>query len=176
MEQQQDEELYVKLKEGDVTAFDLLYERHKKGLFSFIYSYLKDRQESEDVFHESFMKVLKENDANFHDGSFKGWLYFVARNAALNRLRSKKRWSITQEELLRTPVEVEMEGEIINRDLHQQLKERLMGLPHELAEIVNMRLAGLSNQEIAEALHIPVGTVKSRFHSLVTLLRTELSV
>ena len=171
-----DEELYAQLKSGDLAAFDVLYERHQRGLFSFIHGYLKSAEESEEVFHEAFMKMFNEKNADFRDGSFKGWLYFIARNAALNRIRSKKRAGIAHLHVAEAPATFELETELVNQDVLAQLKTKAAELPIELSEVLRMRLAGLSNQDVAQALKIPVGTVKSRFHSLVQYLKTELSL
>ena len=73
-----------------MAAFDALYVRWERRLYGFIRAYLDDAAEAEDVFHETFMTVLRA-PADFSRGSFKAWVHQVARNAALNRLRSRRR-------------------------------------------------------------------------------------
>jgi RNA polymerase sigma factor (sigma-70 family) len=83
-----DEELYLRVKRGDMSAFDLLYSRHQRGLFQFVSSYSKSQEEAEEVFHDAFIQVLDSREVHFDrgncQGSFQGWLYLVARNISLN--------------------------------------------------------------------------------------------
>jgi len=56
-------------------SFDLLYSRYERALFGYIYRYLGNRQESDEVFHEAFMQVLECREVTFEEGSFRGWIY-----------------------------------------------------------------------------------------------------
>ena len=182
---ERDEDLYLKVKAGDLGAFDVLYERYRTGLFSFIYSYLKNREESEEIFHETFLNVLKSPEVHFEKGSFKGWMYLIARNSALNRIRSRMREEKAREEKAREekafsdpseePVQGNMETEIFKRDLTQKLRVAADKMPGHLLEVYRLWLTGLKHREIAQSLQIPVGTVKSRFHNLVEYLKMELN-
>ncbi|MGZ3442607.1 MAG: RNA polymerase sigma factor, partial [Polyangia bacterium] len=80
-----DELLFERMRSGQMAAFDALYLRWERRLYGFIRAYLDDAAEAEDVFHETFMTVLRA-PADFSRGSFKAWVHQVARNAALNRL------------------------------------------------------------------------------------------
>jgi RNA polymerase sigma-70 factor (ECF subfamily) len=174
-----DEALYYKIRRGNLDAFDVLYERYKKGLFRFIYSYLKNEEQSEDVFQEAFMQVLHSNEIEFQEGSFRSWLYFVARNIALNRLRSFKRGEKAHTELRLNPERTSFESAemlVMNEDRARSLKAAAKKLPENLAEVLTLRLSGLPNQEIAQALDIPIGTVKSRFHAIVQFIKKEITL
>lgn len=168
-----DEELYAKMKSGDLSAFDRLYERHQRGLFSFIHGYLKSAEESEEVFHEAFMTMLKSPEVDFTQGSFKGWIYLVARNTALNRLRSRERGSNALAQI-EDSFEPDIESRILSQGFATRVQEAAARLSEPMAELLRMRLSGLGQKEIAQALRIPVGTVKSRFHALVENLKSEL--
>ncbi|HEX8953503.1 MAG TPA: sigma-70 family RNA polymerase sigma factor [Polyangia bacterium] len=91
-----DERLFERMRAGEVAAFEALYTRWERRLFGFIRAYLDDSAEAEDVFHETFMTVLRA-PADFSRGSFKAWVHQVARNAALNRLRSRRRGDSAKE-------------------------------------------------------------------------------
>src|SRR5947209_14889482 len=91
-----DERLFERMRAGDMSAFEALYGRWERRLFGFIRAYLDDAAEAEDVFHETFMTVLRA-PADFSRGSFKAWVHQVARNAALNRLRSRRRGESAKE-------------------------------------------------------------------------------
>ena len=88
-----DELLYDRLLEGDLSAFDALYDRYERPLFGFLFKQLGDAHEAEDVFHEAFMAVLREREAGRSATSFRAWLYQAARNLCLNRARSRDRAS-----------------------------------------------------------------------------------
>src|ERR1700761_4031146 len=85
-----DESLFERMRRGQMAAFDALYLRWERRLYGFIRGYLDDTAEAEDVFHEGFMTILRA-PADFARGSFKAWVLQVARNACLNRLRSRRR-------------------------------------------------------------------------------------
>src|SRR5438552_9142 len=113
---EKDEDLYYRIKKGDLKAFDLLYERYQSGLFRFIYGYLKCKEDAEEVFHETFMRVLHSSDIDFENGTFRGWAYQVARNLSLNRLRTQKRGSAALSNLDSVPVQESVEHEFVQKD------------------------------------------------------------
>jgi RNA polymerase sigma-70 factor (ECF subfamily) len=172
-----DEHLYEKLRGGELRAFDVLYERYERRLFGFVLSYLKDPAEAEDVFHEAFLGVLRSREVRFGRGSFKSWLYQIARNESLNRLRKQSRW--------RRVAEV-ARGELPPRDQKDQepdldakkaelaLGEAVSRLPVPLSEVYHLRASGLSYEEMAQVLDVPVGTVKSRMHEMLMQLKKEM--
>jgi RNA polymerase sigma-70 factor (ECF subfamily) len=173
-----DEALYYKIRRGNLDAFDVLYARYKKGLFRFIYSYLKNEEQAEDVFQEAFMQVLGSNEVEFSEGSFRSWLYFVSRNYALNRLRTNRRSEKAHAELKLNPEKGSSESAetlVLKSDLSRSLKSAAEKLPDNLSEVLTLRLSGLPNKEIARALNIPLGTVKSRFHAIVQFIKTEIT-
>lgn len=173
-----DEALFERLVGGELGAFDKLYDRFERPLFGFIRAQLGDPAEAEDVFHEAFMAVLRERARREDVRSFRAWLYGVARNLCLNRVRSRKRESRAveaagHEALASAPVPAELALE-----RHQQaaaLERAVTRLPHALGEVYRLRAAGLSYDELAEVLGLPVGTVKSRMHDMVRRLREEMA-
>ena len=171
-----DEALYQRLLDGDLAAFDELYERYERHLFGFIRQQLDDSAEAEDVLHEAFMSVLRERNAGRAARSFKAWLFQVTHHLCLNRLRSKARAAKAMTEVATVPP---AEGSHPERALEQHqaaaaLRVAVAKLPTALAELYQLRSGGLSYDELAEALAVPLGTVKSRMHELVSRLRKEL--
>jgi RNA polymerase sigma factor (sigma-70 family) len=169
-----DEELYRLTKRGELRSFDLLYARYERGLFRFIYGYLKNRQESEEIFHEAFLSVLDSSEVAFTTGSFQGWVYRIARNLCLNRLRSKKRSDAALCEVELPIVEDDSETLLIQKISDLEVQTAMDQLPRELSEVLRLRLSGLQYQEISQILEIPLGTVKSRFHTIVKTLRESI--
>src|SRR5208282_5018689 len=86
-----DEALYARVKRGDMRAFDELYARHATRLFGFLRGQLATPADAEDVMHEAILATLESDEVTFDRGSFRTWLYRIARNRILNRARSMGR-------------------------------------------------------------------------------------
>jgi len=170
-----DEALFERLLAGNLGAFDLLYARYERHLHGFVVRYLGDAQEAEDVFHEAFLAVLRERTVGKAAVSFRAWLFQVARNLCLNRLRTRRRTAEALEKAATSPADpcpgpdraVEMS------ETARALSEAVSRLPQSLAEIYRLRAAGMSYEEMAQVLSIPLGTVKSRLHEAMSRLREE---
>ena len=171
-----DEALYERLVGGDIGAFDLLYARYARPLFGFLCAQLREPREAEDVLHETFLALLRERDEGRQVRSFKPWVYQVARNLCLNRARSRKRASRALAEVAGEPREgpAHPEQQMDHCEQAVALNRAVQTLPQPLAEVYQLRAAGLSNEDLAHVLQVPVGTVKSRTHELVRRLREEM--
>jgi len=171
-----DEALRERLLLGDLGAFDLLYERHGRPLFGFIHRHLGDAHASEDVLHETFLVMLRERDAGRAALSLRAWLYQVARNQCLHRLRSQRRGDralhSAEHTLPQGPDQPDAALEA--RQTAERLQRAVSRLPPGLAEVYTLRSQGLSYDELAQVLAVPVGTVKSRIHEMVRRLREEM--
>ena len=170
-----DETLYARLLEGDLGAFDALYERHERHLFGFILRQLGDRSEAEDVLHDAFLAVLRERRTGRTMGCFRAWLFQVARHLCLNRQRSRQRAARAMDAAAHAPAApaAHPEHAILERQATEALRLALARLPGPLAELFHLRAGGLSYEEMAQVLEVPVGTVKSRMHEMVSRLREE---
>lgn len=170
-----DETLYLQLVGGDMAAFDELYRRYEHRLFVYIVRRLGDRSEAEDVYHEAFMAVLKERRSGRELSSFKAWIFQVARNLCHNRRRAEdrsRRAVGTESGALR--VSPPAEQLLAEREAPDALQRAALQLPEPMADLYRLRTAGLSYDEIAEALDIPLGTVKSRMNAMLGRLREEM--
>jgi len=171
-----DEAAFEKLLNGNIEAFDLLYQRYEKSLFGFIYRFIGDRNEAEDIFHEAFMAVIRERDSGRRADSFRAWLFQVARHLCLNRLRSTRRAKAFEQIAAQSESAIDdhhPERAVESCEAFQSLRLAIARLPDGLAELFELRSNGMSYDEIAQVLEIPVGTVKSRMHQMVALLREE---
>lgn len=152
-----------------MAAFDALYARYEGPLFGFIKRQLNDATEAEDVLHETFIAVLKNQDAA---RSFRAWVYQTALHACLNRVRAKRRAGLRAEPDGATSVDPQLALETHQRGL--ALQAAVARLPQGLGAVYHLRARGLSYEELAQVLEVPVGTVKSRMHELLTRLRQEM--
>ena len=170
-----DEALLVRVRDGEIDAFDRLYERHEGRLFAYLRAVTGNRDDAEEVLHDAFLSALKEKNATLEkDGAFRAWLYRVARNQALNKRRSASR----HEKNIALAPEREpppsVDREIERHELEAALTSAVGKLPPNLGELWHLRTSGLSYEQIASVVDAPLGTVKSRIHQMVVVLREEL--
>ena len=172
-----DEALYERLVEGDLDAFDVLYKRYERPLFGFLLGQLGgDRAEAEEVFHESFLAILREREQGREIRSFRAWIYRVARNVCLNRLRGRRRAARAMETEARTPPAAadEPERALMRQEKAAALRGAVARLPEPLGELYALRAGGMSYEELSEVLDVPLGTVKSRMSAMLSCLRQEM--
>src|SRR5262249_52369709 len=85
-----DESLMLRYRDGDVRAFELLVNRHRKPLFNFILRFVRDTAQAEDVTQETFLRLVKGADAYERQAKFTTWLYTIARNLCVDAARRGK--------------------------------------------------------------------------------------
>jgi RNA polymerase sigma-70 factor (ECF subfamily) len=174
-----DEALIHRVRAGDMAAFDRLYERYETRLFAYVRGLVRDRRDAEEIFHDAFLAALKDATTEFDDGGFRAWLFRVARNLSLNRVRASGRHARLVVESVgaegaEAKVAARADDEIEVRELGAALGAAVERLPPPLGELYQLRSNGLSYEQIAGVVDVPLGTVKSRMHQLVQTLRKEL--
>jgi RNA polymerase sigma-70 factor (ECF subfamily) len=176
LNERSDEALYARLSKGDLDAFEQLYRRYERPLFGFILRQIPDRSEAEDVFHETFMALLKERKKRSDVTSVRAWLFQVARNLCLNKARGRDRTARALRTEARTAPEPQLHPEqlLAAKEAPEALRRALARLPTQLAELYGLRAAGMSYEQIAELLELPLGTVKSRMHDMIARLKKEI--
>lgn len=184
-----DLKLARKARRGDRQALEALYDRHKGKLLGYLFKMLGNRQTAEDVFQEVWIKVLQALP-NYRptQGSFRPWLFRVAANAAVDRLRKEKRRAGPE---LDAPVgdaagervvdQIAGEGpspesESIGTAIARDLDFALARLPERQRNAVLLRhQQGMSYNEISATLRVPEGTAKTLVHRGVRSLRDKLT-
>lgn len=178
-----EEELALNLQRGDLSALAILVEQHHSPLLGFLYRMTGgDRTLAEDLVQESFLRVIRSIAQYQYPRPFKPWLYAIATNIARDHYkRADSRHTIDMPDEQMTPENIELpEDALLSQDEEQRVASAITGLPNHQREVVILRYyQELSLAEIADALNIPVGTVKSRLslglQRLKTILERELS-
>jgi RNA polymerase sigma-70 factor (ECF subfamily) len=165
-----DAELLTRVAERDREAFELLYGRYVRSVFGLALRRLRDRQRAEDAVQETFAAVWR-SAASYRPerGPAAPWLYAIARNAIVDRFRAKADPTGEVPELVSSepgPAD-RAESSFVSWRVHRALEE----LPPREREVIELAYwSGLSQSEVAEYLHIPLGTVKTRTRSALTRL------
>jgi RNA polymerase sigma factor (sigma-70 family) len=172
-QRESDASLITAYAAGDVTAFEELYMRYETRLFGYILGMVGEREEAEDLFQETFYKVLRTLDRYREQGSFRSWLFTVASNLCRDHLRSRARRTPVDPELvpLKTSA-LDPEGALERKEDLRALSRLVADLPDVQREVVLLRTrSGLSFREIARLQDCPLGTALGRMHMAVKRLR-----
>ena len=171
-----DEQLYAEMRSGRRAAFDELYERYERRLFGFVLAFVKNEQDAEEVFHDAFKALIDLGlEADQLPQRVGPWLFTVARNASLNRVRSRRvRVGLTAGDELADGAPSPPD-ELIHRRRETALAAAVGRLPARLGRVYAMRAGGASYEDMARHLDVPLGTVKSRVNALVRRLRKDMA-
>jgi RNA polymerase sigma factor (sigma-70 family) len=162
----------LKVKTGDLDRMGLLFERHYKPLFGFLYRMSSDKENSEDMAQNVFLRMLKYRHTYKGDGEFKTWMYHLARNVLndFHKSQSKRSDSEIKDNLLSedtTQVNIEKNEQV------QLLNTALSKLGDEHREILILnRYQELDYKEIAVILNISEANVRVKIHRAMTQLKS----
>jgi RNA polymerase sigma-70 factor (ECF subfamily) len=173
------EELLEQIYKKDSKAFTALYDMYAKNLYGIIFNLLKDKEESEDVLQEVFVKIWKNIESyNETKGRFFTWILNIARNAAIDRLRSKGHTNSLKNLSADNFVHILDQNASANNKIDAiGIREFVKKLkPHCIKIIDLLFFKGFTQQEAAEELEIPLGTVKTQNRNCISGLRTLLQV
>ena len=174
-----DVELLARVGERDREAFEILYGRYVRSVFGLALRRLGDRATAEDAVQEAFTAIWRSASTYRPErGAAGGWIYTVARNAIVDRLRRNGPTADAElPDLASTepgPAQQAEDSDVAFR-VHRALEE-LQPREREVIELAYW--SGMSQSEVAEYLHLPLGTVKTRTRSglarLATVLEGEL--
>jgi RNA polymerase sigma-70 factor (ECF subfamily) len=188
---QDDRQLIDRVKAGDHDAFDVLFQRYFATISRQAIRLTGDRGEAEEVVQEVFLTVYEKAHTFRGAAAFSTWLYRVTANAALGRLRRRKRGeALGLEEylprfrddghhLVRPVVDWsnDLEARVASEERQRLIQEALDLLaPVDKAVVVLSDLEGFSDREIAATLRLSVAAVKARLHRSRLVLRGKLAV
>jgi RNA polymerase sigma-70 factor (ECF subfamily) len=170
----------ARVQERDAQAFELLFERYRERIGRHLARYVRAEAPAQDLIQEAFLRVWTRAEQWDGRGSFKGWLYRIATNLALNHLRSVRRrreeplavdaeWADDEdEELPAWMVEDSALGPdaVVEQRERRALFDQLVAeLPAEKREVLHLiHEREMSIRDAAGELGVPEGTIKSRLH------------
>jgi RNA polymerase sigma-70 factor (ECF subfamily) len=155
---------------GDVAAFEALYHRYRDWVVRLAYRFTGDRDDALDVMQDAFAYLLGKFPGFTLSARMTTFLYPVVKNLSIAAGRKKRRF-LSDDQALSEAVARPPPG---GNAVREELASALSALPEAQREVLLMRFVDdMSLEEIALALEIPVGTVKSRLHYALRLLRED---
>jgi RNA polymerase sigma factor (sigma-70 family) len=175
-----DQELIGRYLAGHHPSLERLIRRHKNRVFAYILMIVKDKELSEDLFQDTFIKVINTiRSGNYkEEGKFIQWVMRIAHNLIIDHFRKAKRIPLVENsddynifDRVRIPVE-SVEEVMITEQIHQDVKKLIDYLPKEQREVLVMRHYGdMSFKDIAEVTNVSINTALGRMRYALINLR-----
>jgi RNA polymerase sigma-70 factor (ECF subfamily) len=167
----------VRRAAGEPEAFGLLYERHVRRIYNYIYYRTGDHHDAEDLTARVFQRALRHVGA-FQDMGvpFSAWLYRIAHNLVANWHRDRSRRPVVplEDHTVLTPGSQHPESLAMAREIGEDLLELIRRLPEERQQLLILKFAErLSNAEIGQIMGRTEGAIKSLYHRTLGSLREE---
>jgi len=180
----------LRYRDGDINAFEMLYRRYEKPLLDFIYRLVMNPAEAENLYQETFYRVIRSRKKYKVTAQFKTWLFQIAINLCRDRLRRMKHRSHLS---LNAPVTLQNSGcvehqdivpdpspdiaeQVESREMESLVKAAISSLPEKEHLVFIMKeYQGMKFSEIAEILDYPLGTLLSLNHRAIERLKKMLS-
>lgn len=167
-------ELVTALRRKDDQAFSYLYDHYSGALYGVIKQIVNDTDLCSDVLQETFFNIWRRIESyDETKGRLFTWMLNIARNAAIDKVRSKGYQQAQRE--------IPLDGDVIQPTVRQGiddfgLKKIILKLKDEQRLLIDLSyFQGYTHEQIAKALHIPLGTVKTRIRSALTQLKALLT-
>ncbi|RAR48537.1 RNA polymerase sigma factor [Flavobacterium lacus] len=165
---------------GDEQSLAILIERHQSKIYGFIYSKIADRDVTDDVFQDTFIKVIKTLKSNSYneEGKFLPWVMRIAHNLVVDHFRRNKKMPMqreTEEYSIFSYISdnsMNVEGRMITDQVESDLQRLLEELPADQKEVLVMRMyQDMSFKEIAESTGVSINTALGRMRYALMNLR-----
>lgn len=171
-----DEILFNRYRRGDVTAFERLYQRYRQTLYRYLVRNCSDASEAEDIYHDVWSRVIHAQKP-FTDGSFRAYLFQIARNINIDRGRRNRLQVVTDEDTLNAQPSADrpVEEHRHLRDCGERLLGELGRLPAEQRDAFLLKEeSDLTLEQIARLVDVGRETIKSRLRYALKQLRQAL--
>jgi RNA polymerase sigma factor (sigma-70 family) len=176
-----DQELVTRFTDGDQNSLELLINRHKNKVYSYIYLIVRNQHLAEDIFQDTFIKVIKSLMQNKYrdDGKFVSWVMRIAHNLIIDHFRKEKQLNTISNDGCEVSIfnskkytENNVEESIIDDQITEDIRKLIDYLPEDQKEVVLLRhYAGLSFREIAEQTNVSINTALGRMRYALINLR-----
>jgi RNA polymerase sigma-70 factor (ECF subfamily) len=166
--------------DGDETALEVLINRHQAKIYGFIYSKVLDRDIADDVFQDTFIKVIKTLKGNSYneEGKFLPWVMRIAHNLIIDTFRKNKKMPMNRETeefsifSYMTDNSPNIESQIITEQVENDLMKLVDELPEDQKQVLKMRIYDdLSFKEIADLTDVSINTALGRMRYALMNLR-----
>ncbi|MEI2315990.1 sigma-70 family RNA polymerase sigma factor [Bacillus paramobilis] len=175
-----DETLYTNLIQlilsGNKEAYGKLYDKTIQEVYKTAHFLIGDKTDVDDVVQEIYIQLYESLRKYDNEKPFRPWLIGLA----IKQIHSyrRKRWMrlriVKKAEEQRKPVQIDFSNDVVSKISNQKLIELIHKLPYKLKQVIILRyLHDYSQEEVAQILHIPIGTVKSRIHAALKKLRQK---
>jgi len=168
-----DEDLILQFQNGDEIAFNAICERYRDKLINFIFRFIYDVSEAEDLAQDTLLKVYQNKHSYKSIAKFSTWIYTIAGNLAKTRLRQKKTRKTTPMshigkddfDIIQTISGNIEEGTKVDEEFENALENALDKLSLDFRLVIILRqVQGLPYEDISKIISMPIGTVKSRIN------------
>jgi len=176
-----DYELIQRFIKGEQSCFDILIRRHKNKVFAYISLYIRDQALAEDLFQDTFMKVIQSVKAGKYqdNGKFISWVMRIAHNLIIDHFRRIKQMNTVSNDDYESDLfnskrfaEATVEDDIIKRQIQKDVRKMITMLPDDQREVVILRhYAGLSFKEIADLTDVSINTALGRMRYALINMR-----
>lgn len=172
-----DDQLMLRIAQGDAAAFETIYDRHSSRAYSLAYRLLGDRDSAEDLVQDAFLTLWRHADAyDANRGSVGAWLLSITHRRGVDRLRTVGAMQRRQQALQAIHATAEPGEDAADAGLARILADGVRGelaeLPEEQGQVVRLAYyGGFTHHEIADLLGLPLGTVKGRIRLGLERLR-----
>ena len=165
---------------GDENALSILINRHQSKIYGFIYSKLSDRDISDDIFQDTFIKVIKTLKSNSYneEGKFLPWVMRISHNLIIDHFRRTKKMPMNRETeefsifSIMSDNVPNIESKLITAQVENDLRKLIEELPSEQKEVLMMRMyQDLSFKEISETTGVSINTALGRMRYAIMNLR-----
>ena len=176
-----DKQLVDSYRNGNVAGFELLVERHQNKVFSYILSLVRDRQLADDIFQDTFLKIIRTIKAGAYkeEGKFIQFAMRIAHNLIIDHFRKSKRLPMAdavnkEYDLIDNAkiTDLSVEDKMVTEQVYDDIRKMIDFLPEEQREVLNMRMyADMSFKEIADATNVSINTALGRMRYAIINLR-----
>ena len=176
-----DKQLVDSYRNGNVASFELLVERHQNKVFSYILSLVRDRQLADDIFQDTFLKIIRTIKAGAYkeEGKFIQFAMRIAHNLVIDHFRKSQRLPMADSvnkdyDLIDNAkiTDLSVEDRMVTEQVYNDIRKMIDFLPEEQREVLNMRMyADMSFKDIAEATNVSINTALGRMRYAIINLR-----